>query len=173
MEAAKYVTDGFIAWLGHIGLWRGHKNHYADWIKQHPECDPSHEDYDEDREICQTQLTKEEEEEAAEEDAFLAEPVDEEIQDEFNYLEKEIEKEYNIDEIREDGAAVVEKFTFPKIFKLFVALKWVYSIVLIGLPWVGLSYLFLLFNIVGNAWLNEGWAEGNFWLLANTGYAIV
>ena len=77
MDAAQYVADSFIAWLGHIGLWRGHKNHYADWIKRHPECDPSREDYDEDREICQRQMTKEEEEEAAKEDAFLAETVDE------------------------------------------------------------------------------------------------
>jgi hypothetical protein len=173
MEAAQYVADGFVAWLGHIGLWRGHKNHYADWITQHPECDPSHEDYDESRDTCKTQLTKEETEELAEEDVFMAEPIDAQIEDEINYVEKEIEKEYNIDEIREDVEEVEKKFTFPKIFKLFVALKWVYAIVLIGIPWVVLTGLSLIYNIVANAWLNEGWAQGNFWLLANTGYAIV
>lgn len=173
MEAAQYVTDGFVSWLGHIGLWRGHKNHYADWIKQHPECDPSYWDYDADREQCKTQLTAEEKAEEAEEDAFMAEPVDKQIEDELNYLEKEVEKEYNIDEIREDGEEVVKKFTFPKIFKLFVALKWVYSIILIGLPWVALTWLAVIANIVVNAWLNDGWAQGNFWLLGNTGYAII
>jgi len=75
MDSAKYVADGFVAWLGHIGLWRGHKNHYADWIRQHPECDPSSPDYEE-LAICETQLTEEEKEEEKEEDEFLAEPVD-------------------------------------------------------------------------------------------------
>jgi hypothetical protein len=173
MEAAQYVTDGFVSWLGHIGLWRGHKNHYADWIKRHPECDPSNEDYDEDNEVCQTQLTKEEEEEQEEEDEFMAEPIDEQITDEFNWVEEEIEKEYNIQEIKADGEDLEKKFTFPKIFKLFVALKWVYSIILIGIPWVVFTGLALIYNIVANAWLNEGWAQGNFWLLANTFYAIV
>ena len=31
-----------------------------------------------------------------------------------------------------------------------------------------LSFTFLIANIVVNAWLNEGWAEGNLWLLGNT-----
>ena len=54
MDSIKYVVDGIVQWLGHIGLWRGHKNHYADWIKQHPECDPSNIDYMVGRAICMT-----------------------------------------------------------------------------------------------------------------------
>jgi len=103
----------------------------------------------------------------------MAEPIDEEIKDEFNWVEKEIENEYNIDEIREDGEDLVKKFTFPKIFKLFVALKWVYFILIIGIPWCAFTGLLLLANIIVNAWLNEGWAEGNFWLLGNTVFAII
>jgi hypothetical protein len=68
---------------------------------------------------------------------------------------------------------VEKKFTFPKIWKLFVALKWVYSILLIGVPWCILSYLFVIYNFVGNIWLNEGWAQGNFWLMGNTIYAMI
>jgi len=64
-------------------------------------------------------------------------------------------------------------FTFPKVWKLLVALKWVYSVIFIGLPWVLGTGLLLIGNIVVNAWLNEGWAQGNFWLLGNTFYAII
>jgi len=54
-----------------------------------------------------------------------------------------------------------------------VALKWVYSIVFIGIPWSLVTWLFIVGNIVVNSWLNEGWAEGNLFLLGNTIYAMV
>ena len=63
-------------------------------------------------------------------------------------------------------------FTLPNFLAFIVALKWVFLVLVIGIPWLILSQLCLIYNIVFNAWLNNGWAEGNLWLLSNTFFAF-
>lgn len=52
--------------------------------------------------------------------------------------------------------------------RVFVSTRWFFNFAFIGIPWTMFSFLMWLYNIVFNAWLNKGWAEGNFWLLGNT-----
>jgi hypothetical protein len=61
-------------------------------------------------------------------------------------------------------------FTFPKAYKIITSARGVANIVFVFLPWAGFSALLWLWNIVFNSWLNRGWAEGNFFLLANTAF---
>lgn len=68
---------------------------------------------------------------------------------------------------------LTDAFSLPNLFAFFVALKWVWLVIIIGIPWIIFSQLSIVYNIVFNAWLNAGWAEGNLWLLFNTWYAIV
>jgi len=65
------------------------------------------------------------------------------------------------------------KFTLANFFAFVVAIKWVFLVLICGIPWLIFSQLCIIYNIVFNAWLNAGWAEGNLWLLGNTFYAIV
>jgi hypothetical protein len=46
--------------------------------------------------------------------------------------------------------------------------RWIFNFFLIALPWWVFSMLMMLYNVVFNAWLNKGWALGNFYLMANT-----
>jgi hypothetical protein len=65
------------------------------------------------------------------------------------------------------------KMSLSNFFAFVVAIKWVFLVLIIGIPWLVFSQLCIIYNIVFNAWLNAGWAEGNLWLLGNTFYAII
>jgi len=68
---------------------------------------------------------------------------------------------------------LADAFTLPNFLAFIVGIKWVFLVLFLGIPWVIFSQLCVIYNIVFNAWLNAGWAEGNLWLLFNTWYAIV
>jgi len=57
--------------------------------------------------------------------------------------------------------------------EVFVGGRWVANMFLVALPWLGFGFLMILYNIVFNAWLNKGWALGNFWLMGNTIFGIL
>lgn len=50
--------------------------------------------------------------------------------------------------------------------------KWIINLFVVALPWLGFSFLMMLYNIVFNAWLNKWWALGNIYLLMNTAYGF-
>lgn len=64
-------------------------------------------------------------------------------------------------------------FSFPHAYKVLIAMRYIFSIVLIGIPWFVYGCLGIIYNIVWNSWLNKGWAEGNLWLLGNTYYVLI
>ena len=61
-------------------------------------------------------------------------------------------------------------FSFPKFWELITATRSVMNIIFVFIPWVIFTFLLWVWNIVFNSWLNKGWAEGNFFLLANTAF---
>jgi hypothetical protein len=63
--------------------------------------------------------------------------------------------------------------TFPKMLKTAIAVRFVANLLFVALPWTIFAWLLWLWNIVFNSWLNKGWAEGNFFLLANTGFCTM
>jgi len=54
-----------------------------------------------------------------------------------------------------------------------LTMRWVINIAFIGLPWMALSVVFIVYNLVLNIWFNKWWAYGNFWLIFNTIYGII
>lgn len=56
----------------------------------------------------------------------------------------------------------------PGLYKLLLKLRWAFNILFIGIPWIAISFLMWVYNVVFNSWLNKGWGEGNVYLLANT-----
>lgn len=104
---------------------------------------------------------------------FENESIEDEFADEVTYLTDEVQAEYDLPGIRRRYWLLSDAFTLPNFLGFLVAIKWVYLVLFLGIPWVIFSQLCLLYNIVFNAWLNTGWAEGNLWLLFNTGYAVV
>ena len=63
-------------------------------------------------------------------------------------------------------------FTMPGFYKLLMKLRWAFMILFIGIPWILVSFLMWVYNVVFNSWLNKGWAEGNLFLLYNTMFLI-
>ena len=51
--------------------------------------------------------------------------------------------------------------------------RWIFNFCAIALPWAIWGFLMLLYNIVFNAWLNKGWALGNFYLMGNTVFCFI
>lgn len=51
--------------------------------------------------------------------------------------------------------------------------RWVLNFLWVGIPWVFTSQMLILANFVFNIWLNQWWADGNFFLLFNTFFIIV
>jgi len=95
------------------------------------------------------------------------------LNDEVTFLTDELQHEYDVPDIRRKYWLLSDAFTLPNFLAFVVAVKWVWLVLFLGIPWVIFSQLCVIYNIVFNAWLNAGWAEGNLWLLFNTGYAIV
>lgn len=93
--------------------------------------------------------------------------------DELQYIKDEIKEEYSVDELNHDILIFQRDKTFPHAYKVLIALRYIISIVVIGLPWLIFGTMGIVWNVVVNAWLNEGWAEGNFFLLANTWYVLI
>ena len=90
---------------------------------------------------------------------------------------KDLAEDFLITEVNELGIvdaidALVNGVEKPEdmhnAMKLFVSTRWFFNLWLIALPWSAFSFLLWLYNIVFNAWLNKGWAEGNFYLLFNS-----
>lgn len=97
------------------------------------------------------------------------ESLDDKIKDEFVDLGDEITDTYATGEIVDSWNEINKYgFTMPGLYKLLLKLRWAFMIVFVGFPWIILSLLSWVFNVVFNAWLNKGWAEGNVYLLANT-----
>lgn len=63
-------------------------------------------------------------------------------------------------------------FTWPGLYKFLMKLRWAFNIAFIGIPWILISFLMWVYNVVFNSWLNKGWAEGNVYLLANTWFVF-
>jgi hypothetical protein len=51
--------------------------------------------------------------------------------------------------------------------------RWILNFFAIALPWWVWGLIMMLYNIVFNAWLNKGWALGNFYLMGNTIFCFV
>ena len=65
---------------------------------------------------------------------------------------------------------LIENPTVPAVWKSVMAGKIFINLAFVAIPWTIVAWLLWLWNIVFNSWLNRGWAEGNFWLLANTAF---
>ena len=59
----------------------------------------------------------------------------------------------------------------PWLYAFEVA-KLVINYLMIALPWTVWGASFIGLNLVINAFFNEGWAEGNIWLICNSVFAI-
>jgi len=164
---------GFLDWADQERLWEGHSGNYASWIRSHPACDPSSPAYDLSGDTCLAAERAEEEEEKEVDKKFAEEPLQDEIMDELQYIGDEIKEEYGVDELNYDILVFERDKTFPHAYKILIALRYIFSIVMIGVPFIIFGFLGIVWNIVLNAWLNDGWAEGNFFLLANTWYVLI
>ena len=87
-------------------------------------------------------------------------PVGKEMEDDINLREIEVD----IDDMDKNGVDV------SSLVKTIIAFKFFFNLVCVAIPWTIIAWLLWLWNIVFNSWLNKGWAEGNFWLLANTAF---
>jgi hypothetical protein len=65
-----------------------------------------------------------------------------------------------------------DPFDMEAYMKFVVSTRWIFNFFMAAIPWAGFGFLMLVYNIVFNAWLNKGWAEGNFFLLFNTYFCI-
>ena len=52
-----------------------------------------------------------------------------------------------------------------------LTMKWVFNTVFIAFPWVIISIILFVFNVILNIVMNKWWAYGNFWLIFNTFFA--
>ena len=51
-DSNKRTNSGGWDWISPNHLWKGHQGSYAEWIKNHPECDTSKDDYDPNLDTC-------------------------------------------------------------------------------------------------------------------------
>ena len=73
-------------------------------------------------------------------------------------------------------AEAVKVFDDPSIFTIYsfsMEIKWYFNLIFVALPWGLLSWLMAWYNIIINAWINKGWAEGNVWLILNTIFCLL
>jgi len=97
--------------------------------------------------------------------------LDDQLQTWFWPYEMELKDDFDVDEFTEDIRELEEEeFTFPHFYKVLIGLRVFWNLLVVAIPWTVFAWLLWLWNIVFNSWLNEGWAEGNFFLLANTAF---
>lgn len=102
------------------------------------------------------------------------EGLDEKIKDEFEIIEDEFLEDYDVKDMeKEINSMKNHGFRWDKLIRLFIALRWVFNIVIIAFPWMLWSGALTITNIVLNAWINKWWAKGNIWLLSNTVFGII
>lgn len=68
------------------------------------------------------------------------------------------------------GEYIAKKHNWYEYFGYF---RWVLNFLWVGIPWVFTSQMLIVANFVFNIWLNQWWADGNFFLLFNTFFIIV
>jgi len=74
--------------------------------------------------------------------------------DELYYLEDELKDEYGVDELDNDIWEMEKAPTFPHAYKVLIGLRYIFSIVFIGIPWICFGFSGVVWNFVINAWLN-------------------
>jgi len=57
---------------------------------------------------------------------------------------------------------------FWEFVQFCYSVRFYINLLFIALPWIAFSGTLEIALIVVNAWLNNWWAEGNFYLIANT-----
>jgi hypothetical protein len=62
-------------------------------------------------------------------------------------------------------------YDFVKTF--IVCFRWVFNAAFIGLPWMLISWIAFMWNIILNTIMNHWWAGGNFWLVGNSAFALL
>ena len=87
-------------------------------------------------------------------------------------LEDEFLDDYDVKEIEETTNELAKGFNWDRLTRVIVSLRWAFNTMFIGFPWMVISVLLVVYNIVFNAWLNRWWGYGNLWLIANTYFAI-
>lgn len=68
----------------------------------------------------------------------------------------------------EEWAKLLEDPDFLEFLQLCYSFRFYVNLIFIALPWWAFSATLEIGLIVVNAWLNKGWAEGNFYLIFNT-----
>ena len=102
-----------------------------------------------------------------------------EIEDEFNDFENEFVDDLPVNELSkefqeiDDTVKGKKKFSMKFVKTALLTMRWIINTCFIGVPWVFLSIIFIVYNFVLNVWFNKWWAYGNFWLIFNTFYAII
>ena len=179
------LSHPFVAWDNygdekeHKGLladqdaWDGKMDTYAAWIKKHPESDPSSVIYDKKRDTFYWDQRRLKREQARIDKAWSEESWYDKISDMIWPVEEELLDQVNRDEIMEDYEDLQHGVTIPKLMKTFLAIKFLWNVLFVAIPWTIWAWLLWVWNIVFNSWLNKGWAEGNFWLLGNTAFCTI
>ena len=54
----------------------------------------------------------------------------------------------------------------------FTTVRYILYIIFAAVPYTALGFCLVATNFIINIFLNDGWAEGNLWLLANTAYLV-
>jgi hypothetical protein len=110
---------------------------------------------------------------------YRNEPIIDEIKDEFELDLKEIADDFNLQEM-EDEAKRIDGFfeghepvSYDFVKTFLVCFRWVFNAAFIGIPWIFISYIGVMWNIVLNVIMNHWWAGGNFWLVGNTAFALL
>ena len=95
-KTSERTNSGLWGWFAPRKSWRGHEGNYAQWMKDHPECDTSRVDYDPVLDTCLADQKAEEERINKENEKFDNESLIDEAEDEFTYVTDELQDEYDV-----------------------------------------------------------------------------
>lgn len=97
------------------------------------------------------------------------ESPDQQILEELDKIGNEFVNEVKPDDdMMDDWEKLQNDPDFWDFVTFFYSIRFYLNFAFIALPWWIFSGLLEVALIVVNAWLNNGWAEGNFYLMINT-----
>ena len=91
----------------------------------------------------------------------------------FQGIESDIEDE--ADTLLEDVYPDAEDWLADNhdLVTYFSYFRWIVNFLFVGIPWVAVSVIMCILNIVFNTVFTGGWADGNFFLILNTAYLLI
>lgn len=107
------------------------------------------------------------------------EDVIDEIKDEVELDLHEIADDFNLDQMENEAKEIDELFkgnrkvSYDFVKTFLVTFRWVFNAAFVGIPFMFISYIGIMWNLVCNIVMNHWWAGGNFWLVGNSIFALL